>query len=161
MSGFAVEIFGEYGEPDGSIHLMDGQTELVMWDSAEWTEDPSLVFVIAEAIRIGYVDGPHVIASRLATVRPESGDYDADDRCRKCGAHIADPHDPDCPVAAADTDADDMPEVPDDFPVRPLGPDDPATDRATCGDCGRSWDDAISTSMTPAPSARCPFEYFH
>lgn len=32
---------------------------------------------------------------------------------------------------------------------------------ATCGTCGRSWDDAVVTSMTPAPSARCPFEYYH
>ena len=31
-------------------------------------------------------------------------------------------------------------------------------DIATCGDCGRSWDDSIVTHMTPAPSARCPFE---
>ena len=31
-------------------------------------------------------------------------------------------------------------------------------DIATCGECGRSWDDSIVTSMTPAPSARCPFE---
>ena len=52
-------------------------------------------------------------------------------------------------------------DIPADFEVRPLGPDDPATDRATCGTCGLSWDDAISTSYTPAPSARCPFEYFH
>lgn len=29
---------------------------------------------------------------------------------------------------------------------------------ATCGDCGRSWDDSIATSMTPTPAARCPFE---
>ena len=32
---------------------------------------------------------------------------------------------------------------------------------ATCGNCRRSWDDSIVTSMTPAPSARCPFEGFH
>jgi hypothetical protein len=40
----------------------------------------------------------------------------------------------------------------------------PATPRenvATCGACGFSWDDAISTSFTPAPSARCPNEYNH
>lgn len=36
-----------------------------------------------------------------------------------------------------------------------------ASDIATCGTCGLSWDDSISTSMTPAPSGRCPFEYFH
>lgn len=31
----------------------------------------------------------------------------------------------------------------------------------TCGECGRSWDDAVVTGWTPAPSARCPFEYEH
>jgi len=54
-----------------------------------------------------------------------------------------------------------MTDVPKDFPVKVLGPNDPAEDRATCGHCGRSWDDAVITSWTPAPSARCPFEYFH
>jgi formylmethanofuran dehydrogenase subunit E len=29
----------------------------------------------------------------------------------------------------------------------------------TCQTCGRSWDDTKSTSMTPTPSGRCPFEY--
>lgn len=52
-------------------------------------------------------------------------------------------------------------DIPDDFPVKVLGPNDPAQCRATCGTCGRCWDDAIVTSMTPAPSGRCPFEAFH
>jgi hypothetical protein len=51
--------------------------------------------------------------------------------------------------------------IPDDFPVRPLGPGDKAKDKVTCGYCGLSWDDAIPTSWTPTPAARCPFEYFH
>jgi hypothetical protein len=34
-------------------------------------------------------------------------------------------------------------------------------DPVTCGTCGRTWDDAHVTSVTPAPSARCPFEYWH
>jgi hypothetical protein len=54
-----------------------------------------------------------------------------------------------------------LPEVPDDFPVRPLGPNDAAQDRRTDGACGRSWDDAVATSWTPAPAGRCPFEHFH
>lgn len=29
---------------------------------------------------------------------------------------------------------------------------------ARCNACGRSWDDTLITSMTPAPAARCPFE---
>lgn len=34
--------------------------------------------------------------------------------------------------------------------------------RATvCGTCGRGWDDAVSTALTPVPAARCPFEYEH
>lgn len=52
-------------------------------------------------------------------------------------------------------------EVPADFAVHVLAPGEAATDRVTCGQCGRSWDDAIGTSWTPAPSGRCPFEYFH
>ena len=51
--------------------------------------------------------------------------------------------------------------IPKDFPVQPLRPGDKAKDKATCGYCGLSWDDAIGTSYTPAPSARCPFEHFH
>ena len=38
---------------------------------------------------------------------------------------------------------------------------DAVTTIATDGACGLSWDDSIITSMTPAPSARCPFERFH
>ena len=51
--------------------------------------------------------------------------------------------------------------IPDDFPVRPIGPEVAAQDRVACGHCGLSWDDAIGTAWTPAPSGRCPFEYFH
>lgn len=51
--------------------------------------------------------------------------------------------------------------IPADHPVRPIRATTKAKDRATCGHCGLSWDDAIITSMTPAPSARCPFEAFH
>lgn len=51
---FTVEIEGEYGVTDGSIHLLIDGEEVVMWDSAEWVEDPSLVYVIANAIRKGY-----------------------------------------------------------------------------------------------------------
>ena len=32
---------------------------------------------------------------------------------------------------------------------------------ATCGHCGRSWNDAAISSVTPVPAGRCPFEYEH
>ena len=32
---------------------------------------------------------------------------------------------------------------------------------AMCLSCYRAWNDAASTSVTPAPSGRCPFEYEH
>lgn len=51
--------------------------------------------------------------------------------------------------------------IPAGFPVQPLQDGQEATTRATCGHCGLSWDDALSTSYTPVPSGRCPFEYFH
>lgn len=53
------------------------------------------------------------------------------------------------------------PIVPKDFPVQPLKPGDQAKDKMTCNACGLSWDDALSTSWTPTPGGRCPFEYFH
>jgi hypothetical protein len=34
-------------------------------------------------------------------------------------------------------------------------------DMATCGHCGFTWNDALITALTPAPSARCPNEYNH
>jgi hypothetical protein len=36
-----------------------------------------------------------------------------------------------------------------------------ATDPTGCGNCGRWWDDSISTALTPTPAGRCPFEYGH
>jgi hypothetical protein len=35
------------------------------------------------------------------------------------------------------------------------------SDIATDGACGRSWNDALGTTLTPAPAARCPYEYEH
>ncbi|UTN91444.1 hypothetical protein SEA_OUTIS_81 [Gordonia phage Outis] len=32
---------------------------------------------------------------------------------------------------------------------------------ATCETCGRRWDDAHTSSVTPTPAGRCPFEYDH
>ena len=57
-----------------------------------------------------------------------------------------------------------QPVVPTDFPVkvlRTIQQKDTALSVATCGTCGRSWDDGISTGYTPAPGGRCPFEYYH
>lgn len=34
-------------------------------------------------------------------------------------------------------------------------------DVVTCGSCGRSWNDAAVSGITPAPSGRCPFEALH
>ncbi len=35
------------------------------------------------------------------------------------------------------------------------------TDWMTCGTCGRTWNDAHGTELTPVPAGRCPFEYEH
>ena len=51
-------------------------------------------------------------------------------------------------------------DVPMDHPVRPFR-NVTAPSVCTCGDCGLSWDDRATTSMTPAPAGRCPFEAFH
>lgn len=64
--GFHVVIDGEYGDSDNEIRLMDGDDEIVMWSSDEWKEEPSLVAVIVNAVRIGYTEGPNAIRERLA-----------------------------------------------------------------------------------------------
>jgi hypothetical protein len=54
--------------------------------------------------------------------------------------------------------------IPKDYPIQPLTTvraRNKARSLTQCGTCLLYWDDAVSTSMTPAPSARCPFEYFH
>lgn len=37
----------------------------------------------------------------------------------------------------------------------------PIVEVATCGACGRSWNDAAVSAVTPVPAGRCPFEYEH
>lgn len=34
-------------------------------------------------------------------------------------------------------------------------------DWVTCGECGLTWNDALPTTYTPAPSGRCPNELGH
>lgn len=46
--------------------------------------------------------------------------------------------------------------------VRYVAPWKPApASFARCLSCGRAWDDDKPTTWTPAPSGRCPFEYWH
>lgn len=56
---FRVEFSGT------SIHLMDGDTEIVMWDQAEWREDPNLVPHIVNAVCIGYTQGAQAVSARV------------------------------------------------------------------------------------------------
>lgn len=49
---FTVKLY------EDSIYLRDGSEELVMWVQDEWIEDPSLVWSIVNAVRIGYEAGP-------------------------------------------------------------------------------------------------------
>lgn len=85
---------------------------------------------------------------------------DVADMCRLNGYFEHDEEDDE-----EDDEKDDEPTkpiVPPDFEVQPIDLNDPtAIDPATCGTCGLSWDDGKPTSWTPAPSGRCPFEYFH
>ncbi len=56
-----------------------------------------------------------------------------------------------------------MIEIPKDFEVQPIRGLrlKNCKNAATCFTCGLSWDDGKSTSYTPTPSGRCPFEAFH
>lgn len=65
--------------------------------------------------------------------------------------------------AEEDGEEEPLPEVPEDWPVQPLDEDevDDTPGAMQCGSCLRWWDNSVSTSITPVPSARCPFENFH
>jgi hypothetical protein len=123
-----------------------GAVRVTTWIGDTWTDD-----VWAKAgRRWSPFDGRwHTIVRGHAHVREAcytfSGDYGMLTRLRRVGP---------CPRRR-------LPPVPRDFPVQPLRANQTAIARATCGTCGRSWDDGKPTSWTPAPSARCPFEDFH
>lgn len=51
--------------------------------------------------------------------------------------------------------------IPKTWPVKPLKKTNRAVGLVECYNCGLCWDDDVVTSMTPAPSGRCPFEAFH
>jgi hypothetical protein len=50
-------------------------------------------------------------------------------------------------------------DIPADYPVRLVSPS--STGAATCGTCGLSWNDDVSTDLTPTPAGRCAFESLH
>ena len=81
--------------------------------------------------------------------------------CAHDAAGFAGELDHDALVTAEASEDNIVDRIPADWPVQPLGPSAIAEAKSTCGVCGLSWDDSIVTSMTPAPSARCPFESFH
>jgi hypothetical protein len=54
-------------------------------------------------------------------------------------------------------------EISEDNGAQPQLDDDGKTKvvEAQCGECGKTWNDALITERTPAPSARCPYESIH
>lgn len=66
-----IDIDGEYGSDLGSIRIYDKFGEVVMWDCSEWAEDPSLMFVIANAIREALLEGTDRIRTRIGHEWPD------------------------------------------------------------------------------------------
>lgn len=122
----------------GDIHGMTEAEERAKFESGEWT-------------------GPF---GCIVTYRGESSS------CWGITLDQSGTRDPYARTMEADLASEVMPDalprtpIPADYPVQPIDPESSA-DAATCGECGLSWDDGKATSMTPAPSGRCPFEYFH
>ncbi len=61
------------------------------------------------------------------------------------------------------TDEIDGAEISEDNGAEPQLDDNGKTieDIATCGECGKSWNDALISDKTPVPSGRCPYEDLH
>lgn len=76
--------------------------------------------------------------------------YGTDNRCKLCGEHLANPHQPTCPADLwYDTGE------PGAYGIEEVPPQTP--DALTCYDpsCLRSWLDDIT------PAGRCPWEHLH
>lgn len=73
------------------------------------------------------------------------------------GDEIENPEFVDAQIGGSDTHDP----IPDSFEVKVLKPEENPPGKTTCGHCHLSWDDDKPTQWTPAPSARCPFEYHH
>jgi hypothetical protein len=86
-----IEIDGEYGNDDpataGGIHIRDDHGEIVMWDSQEWIDEPSVVFIIATAIQEALAEGKH--ATTASALRARLGVAIGDERF--CQSHISCP----------------------------------------------------------------------
>lgn len=85
-----IEIDGEYGDNDpldaGGIHISDDHGEIVMWDSQEWIDEPSVVFVIATAIQEALAEGKHAttaykLRERMGRVAEDGGFCESHVRC--------------------------------------------------------------------------------
>lgn len=50
-------------------------------------------------------------------------------------------------------------DVPSDWPVQPITSHQELY--TVCMECGLAWNDEVSTSLTPVPAGRCPFEALH
>jgi hypothetical protein len=61
-----ISVDVEYGNDScGGIYFRDHHGEIVMWDMAEWVNEPSLVAVIAEAITMAHTQGATVMRERF------------------------------------------------------------------------------------------------
>ncbi len=137
------------------------------WDDRAGLEDPTRFLNYAEGTLAGG-ETDDAFAARLAkAVWEANGGY--------CEVEVRAVYLDDLPCETYTFDEDEYeelveqekpgrttePSIPADWAVRPLRPEETCPGRATCGVCGLSWDNDLVTSMTPAPSGRCPFEAFH
>ena len=85
--------------------------------------------------------------------------------CADCGVEISPPNGLDTEGSRKTSGFGDVPFTKDDQ-GRWIPPGDPRIDGetgevthdwATCGNCGRTWDDSVITGITPSPGAMCPF----
>jgi len=54
---YTVDISGALGRPGGSLHILDAAgNEVLTWDFAEWQDNPTLVYVIADAVHMAAAD---------------------------------------------------------------------------------------------------------
>jgi hypothetical protein len=59
MTGLIVDVV------EDGVYISDDRGEIVCWVLSEVEDDPSVAFVIANALKIGYEQGPQAVRDRI------------------------------------------------------------------------------------------------
>lgn len=66
MSAAKVDVYADH------VSISDDAGEIVYWDSAEWTEDPSILPAIVQAVVLALTNGPEAVRKQIIGLSPST-----------------------------------------------------------------------------------------